>query len=298
MAVYFPLKLTLICSKNKTHIILVSLILFALVFYSFAFFTSGIETNRVESKCVTYETFFNVVRSMAMTDIVITTILPFMIITKINIMIAYKLNKNSNSKALDSNNTYKIKNYISNTLCRKDSANRRLEIIPLKPNKKTNKKSVKFNEVSLAVTYQRESNVSFLIRKSTHIKRTKVYSEATKTLFIISFVFLILHCPLALNKTLYFLNENLSIKKPSKALNNFEELFQIEVTNETIHPSSYSGLETSEFEEIFERVTCYIFYLNFSFNFFLYTYNKSKFRNIMLKLFQRNFVNRLMQKYI
>jgi hypothetical protein len=58
IAVYFPLKLTTICSKKLTKIIIAILILFALVFYSFTFVTSGLQPNGVDMICVTLETWF------------------------------------------------------------------------------------------------------------------------------------------------------------------------------------------------------------------------------------------------
>jgi hypothetical protein len=278
IAVYFPLKLTTICSKNKTHAILIGLILFALAFYSFSFFTSGIELNKYESKCVTFENSFNSVRIMAMTDIVITSISPFFLISIINLLIGFRLKRKSSYD----NKHYSKRNHISSL-----SVRNRVDLNSVKKEKLPNqtfrtvnpayKKSVKFNDVSLAVSYKKDSNVSFLIRKSTQVKRTKEYSEATRTLFLISLVFLILNCPMAFNKTFYFLNENLIIKT---SVFNQEEFI---IYNSTLNVTeSINHLETSESEEIFERVTCYMFYLNFSLNFFLYN-SKSKFRNIILR---------------
>ena len=226
---------------------------------------------------------------MAMTDIVITTILPFIIITKINILIAYKL---KNKPCLEKKNCRKKKrktlNYLTSFSSHKKNTVKTVTFAETTQPLRT-KKSVKFNEESMAVTYQRESNVSFLIRKSTQIKRTKVYSEATKTLFIISFVFLLLHCPLAMNKTLYFLNENLSIKTAA-VIEDISYDMDLNSTNSTHSYGGYANLETSEYEEIFERITCYVFYLSFSLNFFLYN-SKAKFRNIILKHFRSTYKN-------
>lgn len=41
-------------------------------------------------------------------------------------------------------------------------------------------------------------------------------------------------------------------------------------------------------DELIERISCYLYYLNFSINFFLYVLNKSKFRDIFLNIFKRN----------
>ena len=42
-----------------------------------------------------------------------------------------------------------------------------------------------------------------------------------------------------------------------------------------------SNMEASFSEEIIERFSCYVYYLNFSLNFFLYTLNSSKFKKIL-----------------
>lgn len=211
---------------------------------------------------------------MAMIDILITTILPFFLITIINILIAYKL-KTETKKAKKCKKQIRLsknesKNYQS--FMKRD----KFEDKP--------KKSVKFND-SLLISYKKETKqVSINFQRESRIKRTKVYSEATKCLFLISFVFLFLHCPLALNKINYFLNENLI---PSKTSLDFDYFDQMSPNSTQYHDST--ELETSEKEEIFERIACYIFYLNFSLNFFLYTYNKSKFRNIILRWFKKFF---------
>jgi BirA family biotin operon repressor/biotin-[acetyl-CoA-carboxylase] ligase len=62
-------------------------------------------------------------------------------------------------------------------------------------------------------------------------------------------VFLLLHCPLALNKIIYFLNENLI---PSKTSLDFDYFDQISPNSTQYHDST--ELETSEKEEIFERL--------------------------------------------
>lgn len=236
-----------------------------------------------------------------MTDIVITTILPFVLISVINIMIAYKLKSKSN---FNKKNKETVKPNRVTSL----SIRQKATLKPIKQSKsfyqsvsKTSNfqpnriKSVKFNNVLSAVTYKKDSNVTLLIRKSTQIHRTKVYSEATRTLFLISLVFLILHCPLAFNKTLYFLNENLSIKdgmplpmtpQPEEKL---EEVYFVDNSTESLL-ENINNLETSESEEIFERITCYVFYLSFSLNFFLYN-SKAKFRNIILKHFRSTYKN-------
>ena len=91
------------------------------------------------------------------------------------------------------------------------------------------------------------------------------------------------------------LNENLSIKdamplpmtpQPEEKL---EEVYFVDNSTESLL-ENINNLETSESEEIFERITCYVFYLSFSLNFFLYN-SKAKFRNIILKHFRSTYKN-------
>jgi len=117
--------------------------------------------------------------------------------------------------------------------------------------------------------------------RSRNIRRC---NEVTKTLMLISFVFLLLHFPLALNKCWYFINSDFRMETNSETelINENQSKYKQNGTK-TINQNRNQNFELREYEEIFERITCYIFYLNFSINFFLYTFNKSKFRHIIIK---------------
>lgn len=262
IAVYFPLKLTSICSKNKTHFTIIFLILFSLVFYSFTFITSGLDLHGKETNCVTLEVWFQFVTSMVLIDVGITTMIPFCLITFLNLLIAIKLR-----------NMPKLEVSIS--------ANRKISRNLLKAS----------NECSVTTNLMLKVN-SHCPRLQKKNNRAKAYTEATKTLLIISLVFLILHFPLATNKVWYFISENIS-KLDDEILEDYSNLNDYNNNkNNTVNTTALNEmpvkLESSEYEEIFERITCYIFYLNFSLNFFLYTYNKSKFRRIILNSFRKN----------
>jgi len=80
-----------------------------------------------------------------------------------------------------------------------------------------------------------------------------------------------LHFPIAICKIWYFLKST---------------------TNQEYEPASNSTssevtLEANPIEEIIERITCYLYYLNFSLNFFLYNLNGSQFRAQLLGLFRK-----------
>jgi hypothetical protein len=77
-----------------------------------------------------------------------------------------------------------------------------------------------------------------------------------------------LHFPIAISKIWYFL----------KSSNN-----EYEAASNSTSPEV--TLEANPIEEIIERITCYLYYLNFSLNFFLYNLNGSQFRAQLLSLF-------------
>jgi hypothetical protein len=181
-------------------------------------------------------------------DVGITTLIPFILITIINLLIAYKLKKTSKlTSATGSTRNWEEMTIISN-----------------------------------------QNSNHLITRKHFNLKirnrRIRRYSEATKTLMLISFVFLLLHCPLAVNKCWYFINSDfimVTVNKTETMNENQSKFTIIQTSNNTTNENQ--KFELREYEEIFERITCYIFYLNFSLNFFLYTFNKSKFRCIIIK---------------
>lgn len=90
-----------------------------------------------------------------------------------------------------------------------------------------------------------------ILRSSISDSRKQKYSTSTKMLLVISNAFLLMNIPMALNKAYYFCKN---------------------------YFSNSQSIETSGSEEILERVSCYIYYLNFSLNFFLYSIYGEKFR--------------------
>ena len=161
------------------------------------------------------------------------------------------------------------------------------------------KKRKEKRESSLQVSnssrkYKTETSLSHinnninLANKSIGRNTVRVNNNPNRTLFLISIVFLILHFPLAVNKSWYFIdgNYNLIEKENIELTSNYSEYFG----NDTFMEENdlKQKLTLNEYEEIFERISCYLFYLNFSLNFFLYTSNKSK-RKIFLNTLRKRF---------
>ena len=95
-------------------------------------------------------------------------------------------------------------------------------------------------------------------------KRFKSYSRTTRMLIIISATYIMLNALMAYLKLRhlfepYFISDDQHHVEERKRLNN----------------------------ELLERASCYLYYLNFSINFFLYVLNKSTFTDILFDLFKR-----------
>jgi hypothetical protein len=96
------------------------------------------------------------------------------------------------------------------------------------------------------------------------ISKVKNISKMTKLLFIISSTFLLLNMPIALGKIWSFYRSYDSHQNSIKMTKRIQDTS--EESSQTLN------------EEILERISFYLYYLNFSINFFLFTINESKFR--------------------
>ena len=233
------------------------LVLISFFIYFYSLFTSGIEGVK-KPGCVTLEKWFNITKLLAMFDILLSIILPFFVIAITNILIVFKLMKFKNPfrKSLKKRGL-RVSNNLSVT---NDSIIKIRKMQQSSPN-------VLFKSCSNL----KGSNVTSMIQSSTKEQRKAVYSRTTRMLIIISTTFLILHGPIVYCKTIYFLkavSDGILERSDSSIRSNSNDLKEI---------------DTIPLEEIIERLTCYVYYLNFSLNFFLYVLNGSKFRNILWK---------------
>lgn len=116
----------------------------------------------------------------------------------------------------------------------------------------------RLNQVSNADSSNSKIRKQSILITQLSLRRTTCklnLSGTSKMLLIISNVFLLLNIPIASCKIWFYIKT----------------------------PSNYNRDLTSN-EEIIERITCYIYYLNFSLNFILYSCYGSKFRAELLKL--------------
>ena len=111
-------------------------------------------------------------------------------------------------------------------------------------------------------------------RESVQLKRrSKSYSRTTRVLILISITYIVLNSLMAYSKLrlLFY---------PSSETNGLT--FENSAENYPINESSDLN------DELIDRIAFYLYYLNFSINFFLYVLNKSKFRDIFCEIFKKN----------
>jgi hypothetical protein len=240
------------CTSGRNKAIILVISLTGMTFYSFSLITSGLEVHNSLEACVPREKWLNFVQLMSLLDTIIAIIIPFFIIFITNTLIAGKLMN------------------IHIPFCKKKTtapnSNSTLSTLVLKPNLEN------LLRVKKSCTYDdRSESMSINLKISNMPNRIKTYSKTTKVLFTISTTYLILHFPIAICKIWYFLKSN-------------QQEFETPSNNTT---TSEVTLEANPIEEIIERITCYLYYLNFSLNFFLYNLNGSQFRAQLLSLFRK-----------
>ena len=185
-------------------------------------------------------------------------------------------------------------------------------------------------------------NKNMLIKNSISnvSKRMQNYSKTLKILFTISTTFLLLNCPMTINKFWYFFKYRdtsfyeTNLESPKALISNQSMTFfnyrPLQISNSglvyffekngTVYNMSFGADEisindsyhhefnltfpyekekheksdgqTDPLEEIFERISCYLYYLNFPLNFFLYSTSGSKFRNAFISMFRRENLNK------
>ncbi len=263
--VFFPLKRLRYNRKGNTLTVILILTVFALLAYSHVFFTSGFEKNGgAEQVCVTLDEWFHFVKVSLLVDSLLSIVIPFILIATINLAIASKLVKFSNviNVSLQRDSTITI---TTNT----DVHSRSFKggnLPLLKNGNKRAESSIQMNELNNGLTGSNINDLALtsILDGTLKEKRLKRYFKSTRMLFAISITFLVLNSPLALCKIRY-------------SLQAIESYFQSkQVSSSKPKPAGLIN-EAHPFEEIIERVTCYLYYLNFTLNFGFYILSGSQF---------------------
>jgi hypothetical protein len=138
------------------------------------------------------------------------------------------------------------------------------------------------NQIHIHSLYKKASRNTDGLQINRHRKSKSSY-ETTKTLIMVSTAFLILNSPMHLCKTYYFFKKKFS--------NTFQTFSTNSLTNSTKNTqlTDLYEIETNHLEEIIERITCFIYYINYALNFFLYSFNLYNFRENILAVFKKIF---------
>ncbi len=276
--------------------------LISFAFYSFTLITMDIDSSVTGTNdCVCQSRWLDYYKIFQLVDTIQTMIIPFIIISISNVLIVYKLTKkfDANSAAVAENNHLRKRSLILNIITD----------IYATMNNNMNGDS-RFSQTL--------SNIERHNYKS--------HKETVKTLFIISTTFLILNFPLCsikLHQIFNFnsqnilplgsnvtqpitVNYNLNLETNSSSTdcpnsnltysyNNFTDLnctIENELTdfvekNQTVLNILSGKMKKIQIVEIITKLAHFVYYINFSINFFLYTTNQKQFRNVILTVFRK-----------
>jgi hypothetical protein len=254
--VFFPNRRFYVNRRKASKIVISILTIIALVSYLHVFFTTGFEANDSgNEECVTLEKYFNFVKVSLLVDSIMSIILPVFLVAAFDSILALKIASLFNQidayqrdSVSTNSNVLLVNNMVDGALLENANNNNRgaslLEIIEL-------------DRIDGPATPYPSAPASPRSSNDSVVHRLSQYIASTRALFVISIVFLLLNSPLALCKLRYAVQaiENLAQASSGRKVSNAEKKAENEA-----HP----------FEEIVERITCYIYYLNFAVNFYIY----------------------------
>jgi hypothetical protein len=294
IAVYFPIQRNDICSSSRSKFSLSVIFLSAMIIYAMSLVTSGVEYFESEEMdmCMPLNQWEKVSRVMVLYDVIFVIFMPFVIISITNTLIVVKLLNRASFKFMSIKSISKSASIGTNFSADLRKSMRLRESIRSKNRQ---------NEVNLFLNqtydngnkhhgFDSSSMLSFKESRkyiSNMTNRMKRYSKTTTVLFTISTTFLILNCPIAILK-LWYIIKNIHKENALEALkknSNRSSDENFRKFNGTSNANTTDHFITSPFEELAERISCYLYYLNFSLNFFLYNLNGSKFRKAILAMF-------------
>lgn len=265
MAVYYPMTYL---KSNKYKLYTLSLISFFI--YSFSLISSGFDSVKSEQTyCTTFTKWIFLMKLISSVDMTITVIVPFVLITVLNLAIIYKLLSKEKTDTQHHGIRKDSKNSSNNSL------NKRTPSLMVYFNYNTNKSK------SIASTN------TLYFRKSLVRKRKATYFKTTKILLLISFTFLVLNFPIAYCKFRYlFISiHDYIIKFGNDDAETIRTIQNLTSSNSSLTLENH--MEIVPFEEILERISCYFYYMNFSLNFFLYVFFSNNFRKNIIKIFKK-----------
>ena len=287
--------------------------MFSVIFYSYTLFTSGLDD---QNTCVTLDDWFLQVKVLILVDIVQTMIVPFIIISITNSLIMVKLMNSfsfkmrDNSSFMDSNTSKKnFRSYdVTDTDSLSSNLNEQNRQILIRQSYQTH--NSRHNKPST----NKETTKTLVIIASTFlllnfpIASTKTFyffKSGTETDFLNSdFLYQLNNINNNNNNKNVSINHIdmnhlLNLNYSSISLANITHL--IDLSNEKFGGVNESFMNKTTYIEVFndqvvfnqkkellERIASLIYYINFSINFFLYTFNTKQFRDIFIHIFKHS----------
>ena len=291
LAVYFPITSKLIITSTKKKCSVTCLIAATLIIYSLSLFTTGSEMTSTSTQqddsireCVPLTDWLNFTKYVTLTDTVATIFIPFVSISFLNLMIAFKLIKRYKHHTGGSKMTS------ATSFCSTyHGATQRLRLrLP------SYRSHINDIDADAESSFEAARGRFLVAPSSSHaVKRKRAYSRATLVLLSISTMFLVLNFPLALDKVLYFLSHKSSyfavpLLAEMRAGLNFSAAFGNYSMYDDEEYAAFSNALSSvdPREYLLNKLTANVHYLNFVLNFFLYSLNGAKFRQAVLRLFR------------
>jgi hypothetical protein len=259
-------------------------------------FTTGYDKDS-DNSCVTLEEWLGLVKTMAFVDTIQTIIIPFIIIAFLNVLIGFRL----------------LKNFTEN---RNRPRSNSIAIIDLIEDENALYFSIPIIRNSSIIRCENGTRHKQLRKRFRSRFRLGSKKEAI-ALFIIVTIFLLLNFPITINKVMNFFTKNYSNIDANdfyKELNlirninnnndsnssnmnsnlnytyddaNFTFEIKLENTNQTVLVESPEQIKIIQIREIRTKLSSFIYYINFSINFFLYTFNTKQFRENFLHIFKK-----------
>ncbi len=161
---------------------------------------------------------------------------------------------------------------------------------------KTNKFET-FRIDNLGYSSNREHKFKITINNGLSGNHINQKNKDAFTLLLIISVFLVLNFPITINKTISFFGSNssthegtnLTVRHEMNHTNYSEISFTYNNTLKTFNQIENlinPDLRSNQIKEIFSKIASYIYYINYSINFFLYTFRTKQFRENIFKMFR------------
>ena len=298
-----------ICGSRKRKTGVMCVLLFALIFYSYNLAMTGLVENvhtNSASECVPLDKWLFLNKYMTLADTFNTILVPFMLISIVNILIVIKLARTTRSTPQNESSNHIFAN--------NSSMHKKME---MSNNFTTVTTSHLINSASChhQQTTNKKGSLTQIKLMMHDVSRKRKYSRTTVVLMSISSAFLALNFPIATCKIFnYFSGKTFEpdssgmdsvmgsvmavddssiylmpiysriFKNISEALNETLSNHQIEANNASGGVERPSLVPVITWSSLFERLAGNVYYLNFVLNFFLYSLNGSKFRQNLAKI--------------